>query len=174
MDDNIEQQLVALLPRLRRFARGLTATTDDADDLVQTACERAVERIDQWQQGTRLDSWMYRIVQNAFIDLRRSETSRHNRLDAMALEVQSSSDGEADAEAHVTLDRVRGFVGEMPDEQVSVVMLVCVEGFSYRETADILEIPTGTVMSRLARARRVIGERFDRGTQQDAEKREVI
>ena len=117
---------------------------------------------------------MYRIVQNAFIDLRRSETSRHNRLDAMALEVQSSSDGEADAEAHVTLDRVRGFVGEMPDEQVSVVMLVCVEGFSYRETADILEIPTGTVMSRLARARRVIGERFDRGTQQDAEKREVI
>jgi RNA polymerase sigma-70 factor (ECF subfamily) len=173
LDDVIERQLIALLPQLRRFARGLTGTVHDADDLVQIACERAVGRIDQWQPGTRLDSWMYRIVQNAFIDFRRSETSRRNRLDAMASDVQPNADGEAVAEAHVTLDRVREFFGELPDDQVSVVLLVCVEGFSYRETADILEIPTGTVMSRLARARRAIGEHFDDGVQQDSGNRKL-
>lgn len=171
LDEGIERQLIALLPRLRRFARGLTGTVEDADDLVQTACERAVERIDQWRPGTRLDSWMYRIVQNAFIDFRRAEASRRNRLDAMAVDIQPSSDGEAAAEARVTLDRVREFLGELHDDQVSVVLLVCVEGFSYRETADILEIPTGTVMSRLARARRAIGEHFDVGVQPATEKR---
>lgn len=171
MDDSIAQQLIALLPRLRRFARGLTGTSDGADDLVQIACERAVRRIGQWEQGTRLDSWMYRIVQNAFIDERRSEMSRDKHLDVMSRDIQSSMDGEAVAEARVTLDQIRGVVSRLPDEQVSVVLLVCVDGFSYRETAGILNIPTGTVMSRLARARRVIGEHFDRGVPHEVENR---
>ncbi len=150
-----------MLPRLRRFARGLTGRADSADDLVQTACVRAIDRIDQWKDGTRLDSWMYRIVQNAHIDEHRAEKSRRADHNGAALHAYEFVDGENAIEARLTLRQVRRHVGDLPEEQRSVLLLVCVEGFSYKETAEILNVPTGTVMSRLARARRKLGESFE-------------
>jgi len=165
LDDRVRAEMVALLPRLRRFARGLAGTPDQADDLVQAACERAIARIEQWTPGTRLDSWMFRIVQTIWLDEKRSVKVRtgEGRVDAAeATDPELSVDGVRRMEAHLTYDRVRRAISTLPEEQRCVMMLVCVEGQTYKEAADMLGIPIGTVMSRLARARaslaREIGE----------------
>lgn len=156
LDDRVRAEMVELLPRLRRFARGLAGTPDQADDLVQAACERAIARIEQWTPGTRLDSWMFRIVQTIWLDERRAVKVRtgEGRIDAAeAAEPELSVDGVRRMEAHLTYDRVRRGIAKLPEEQRGVMMLVCVEGQTYKEAADTLGIPIGTVMSRLARAR---------------------
>src|SRR5262249_5043666 len=116
MDQGFSQQLVALLPRLRRFARGLTGSADLGDDLVQASCERALTRRDQFTQGSRLDSWMYRIMQNIWIDNR-----RRFRRDAIAMDPRDlvrPADGES-AEDRLYLAEVRAAIARLPDEQRS-------------------------------------------------------
>jgi RNA polymerase sigma-70 factor (ECF subfamily) len=162
--DAVHAELVALLPRLRRFARGLAGTADQADDLVQAACERALSRIQQWTPGTRLDSWMFRIIQTIWLDERRAVRVRagSGTVEAATAGSELSADGARELEAHMTFDAVRRAMGKLPEEQQAVLMLVCVEGQTYKEAAETLSIPIGTVMSRLARARvalvRQIGE----------------
>ena len=150
-----EEELVELLPRLRRFARGLAQNASDADDLCQAAIERALKSCEQWQQGTRLDSWMYRITRNLWIDHRRVAGRRgvHTPIDAVT---QIAGDGIAELEAGALRGDVDGAMARLPDEQREVVMLVLVEGYAYREAADILEVPIGTVTSRLARGRETL------------------
>ena len=147
--------MIGLLPRLRRFARGLTGSEVEADDLVQAACERAIQRIGQWQPGTRLDSWMFRIMQNLWIDTIRMGKLRGSHLSVVDPEGQQvpGMDGEQATMNRLTLEAVRRGVQRLPPDQRSVLLLVCVEGHSYKETADTLGIPVGTVMSRLSRAR---------------------
>ena len=151
----VREEMVALLPRLRRFARGLAGVPDQADDLVQAACERALTRIDQWQPGTRLDSWMFRIVQTIWLDERRAVKVRtgEGRIDAEMAEDELAFDGGRGLEAHMTYEAVRAAMATLPEVQRAVLVLVCVEGQSYKEAAAALDIPIGTVMSRLARAR---------------------
>lgn len=151
----VHAELVALLPRLRRFARGLAGTADQADDLVQAACERALSRIEQWTPGTRLDSWMFRIIQTIWLDERRSVKVRSGEgtIEAETAGAELSVDGTREMESHLTFDAVRRAMMRLPEEQQAVLMLVCVEGQTYKEAADTLSIPIGTVMSRLARAR---------------------
>lgn len=164
--DSRSLQLVALLPRLRRFAHGLTGSIDEGDDLVQSACERALSRLDQWQQGTRLDSWMFRIVQTVWID--RVRRRREVALEPDEWERLPGIDGVQQAETRSELAAVRRLVGELPEEQRSVLLLVSVEGLSYREAAEVLDLPVGTVMSRLSRARLHIGRRLtEQGTAQN-------
>lgn len=147
---------MALLPRLRRFAYGLTGSRDEADDLVQSACERALSRLHQWRPGTRLDSWMYRILQTVWIDRLRS---RRTRMEAEpeVLERLAGGDARRELEARLDLARVRRLIAALPEEQRVVLVLVTVEGFSYKDAAETLGIPIGTVMSRLARARLELG-----------------
>lgn len=151
-----EEELVELLPRLRRFARGLARHASDADDLCQAAIERALKSRDQWQQGTRLDSWMYRITRNLWIDERRAASRRgvHSPIDEAVTQV--AGPGVAEVEAGALRRDVDGAMARLPDEQREVVMLVLVEGYAYREAADILELPIGTVTSRLARGRETL------------------
>jgi RNA polymerase sigma-70 factor (ECF subfamily) len=151
----VREEMVALLPRLRRFARGLAGVPDQADDLVQAACERALTRSDQWQPGTRLDSWMFRIVQTIWLDERRAVKVRtgEGRIDAEMAEDELAFDGGRGLEAHMTYEAVRAAMATLPEDQRAVLVLVCVEGQSYKEAAAALDIPIGTVMSRLARAR---------------------
>jgi RNA polymerase sigma-70 factor (ECF subfamily) len=151
-----EDELVGLLPRLRRFARGLARDASDADDLCQAAVERALKSRDQWQDGTRLASWMYRITRNVGIDDRRAAARRgvHAPIDDDA--VQVAGDGAAHVEAGALRGDVDGAMARLPDEQRAVVMLVLVEGYAYREAAEILEVPIGTVTSRLARGRETL------------------
>jgi len=148
-----EEQLVELLPRLRRFARGLAGSAGDADDLCQAAIERALKSRDQWQDGTRLDSWMYRITRNLWIDERRAAGRRgvHTPIDDAVTQI--AGDGTAEVEAGALRGDVDGAMARLPDEQREVVILVLVEGYAYREAAAILEVPIGTVTSRLARGR---------------------
>jgi RNA polymerase sigma-70 factor (ECF subfamily) len=151
------RQLVALLPRLRRFGAALSGSIDAADDLVQSACERALRAPERFTPGTRLDSWMFRIMQNIWIDQRRARgragptTSEPDLLAALAGE-----DGRSVTEASLTLDRVLAAMDRLPDEQRAVLVAVCVEGLSYAEAAAMLDVPQGTVMSRLFRARRAL------------------
>lgn len=162
MDALFRSQLVALLPRLRRFARGLTGSADRADDLVQAACERALARMEQWTPGTRLDSWMFRIVRTIWIDELRALAVRQRAQDRQENEIERAFDGERSMEAHMTMQAVREAVGQLPPEQREILLLVAVEGVSYKEAAEILEIPIGTVMSRLARGRATLLKLLER------------
>ena len=154
--DEIRERMVAVLPRLRRFAYALTGSAEQGDDLVQDACLRALSRIDQWQPGTRLDSWMYRIAQNIWLDRVRANKVRGEVVDVEVAEGIIGSDGRDVAESELTLQVVAAALARLPAEQRAVVALVCVEGASYKEAAEITGVPIGTVMSRLARARRAL------------------
>ncbi|MGD9536541.1 MAG: RNA polymerase sigma factor [Alphaproteobacteria bacterium] len=151
-DRALRSGMEALLPRLRRFARGLTGNASDADDLVQAACVKALCNADGWTNGTRLDSWLYRIVHTAWLDeLRR----RRHRVSANLDEAEEEAGGDvvAHVEARLRLEEVERLMADLPVEQRAVLLLVCVEGLGYREAASVLGVPVGTVMSRLARAR---------------------
>ena len=151
-------RLVALLPNLRRFAISLCLSRELADDLVQAACERAIVAADSFAPDSRFDAWMFRILRNLWIDhLRRLKTAGPHDDIEEARDVSVPS-GEAAAHARMDLVEVTAALQKLPDEQREVLVLVCVEELSYRDTADILSIPIGTVMSRLARARKNLME----------------
>lgn len=155
-------QLIAVLPRLRRFARGLTGAAAEADDLVQAACERALAREHQFQEGTRFDSWMFRIVQTVWIDQLRAREVR--KEDGDAAEDRLGSDMPVRRiEARLALGEVRLAVERLPPEQRAVLMLVTVEGLSYKEAAAAAGVPVGTIMSRLARARIALHQQLAAG-----------
>ena len=142
-----------MLPRLRRFGRTLARHREDADDLVQIAVERALTRTEQWQPGTRLDSWMFRIMQNAWIDETRA---RERRGQIFVAEEEGEHIGVSTTDAQIDAIAVRKAVAQLNDDQRAVVGLVLVEGLSYTEAADVLGVPIGTLTSRLARAREAL------------------
>jgi len=168
VDEPIQREMIALLPRLRRFAYALTGSVQDGDDLVQATCERAIRKLDLWRPGTRLDSWMFRIAQNLHLNNLRDGALRQRHLHPIDAEDVADGPAERIAEARLTLDSVRRLMARLPVEQTAVMMLVCVEGFSYREAADTLEVPVGTVMSRLARGRAALKSLIDGEAADDA------
>ena len=148
-------QLVALLPRLRRFARGLAGDETAADDLVQEACERALACEHQFESGTRFDSWMFRIVQTIWIDQLRANDTRLIHADELKRARQGECMSFAHAiEARVILTQIRPAIDRLPQDQRTTLTLVVVEGLSYKEAATVSGVPVGTIMSRLSRARR--------------------
>lgn len=150
---DVREELVALLPRMRRFAYGLSGNRDDADDLVQAACERALERSEQWTPGSRLDSWIYRIIQNLWLDRLRSRKLRGDPVDVETLEPQADENAHRQPEVRSDMARVAAALDQLKPEHRELIMLICVEELSYKDAAQALQIPLGTVMSRLARAR---------------------
>jgi RNA polymerase sigma-70 factor, ECF subfamily len=161
VNTELRHRIVELLPRLRRFSYALTGDTDKGDDLVQETCARALSRLDQWEPGTRLDSWMFRIAQNIWLDQQRSHKVRGDSADIDQAYDIPGDDGRDVVESRLTLKRVSQSIAELPNDQQVLIALVCVDGLSYKEAADILEVPIGTVMSRLARARRALHEMTD-------------
>ena len=157
-DGETRRLLAELYPRLRRFAYGLTGSIDEAEDLVQAAYERALTRLDQWQPGSRLDSWMYSIVRSIRINRLRADRVRGRHLNPISSETQPGGNLEREVEASLTLEAVRRFLWTLPEEQREVMLLVCVEGMSYAEVSETLGIPVGTVTSRLGRGRRALRE----------------
>jgi RNA polymerase sigma-70 factor, ECF subfamily len=156
------EQLIAVLPRLRRFARGLTGSMVEADDLVQAACERALSRRQQFQEGTRFDSWMFRIVQTIWIDQIRARTVRKEEAEGAEGRL-GSDEAVRRVEARLALGEVRRAVDRLPPDQRAALLLVTVEGLSYREAAEVAQVPVGTIMSRLARARMALQVQLDAG-----------
>ncbi|MDE2563290.1 MAG: RNA polymerase sigma factor [Sphingomonadales bacterium] len=136
---------------MRRFAAALSRDMNEADDLCQMTMERALRSRDQWHEGTRLDSWMYRIMRNLWIDVGRANT---RRMQTFADEEAGLSVGSGGAqEASVELSNVERAMQKLPDEQREAVVLVMVEGYSYKEAAEIVGCPVGTLNSRLVRGR---------------------
>jgi RNA polymerase sigma factor (sigma-70 family) len=157
----LQRQIVELLPRLRRLARVLARDPVDADDLVQATVERALVHQDQWRPGTRLDSWMFRIMKNAWIDESRA---RNRRGKIFAPEEQGTSiglDGAAAMENRLAAADVEKAMSRLPDDQRLAVALVLVDGLSYKEAAEVLEVPQGTLTSRLVRGRMALMAELD-------------
>lgn len=155
---DISDLLVTFIPNLRRFAISLCRSRDLADDLVQMACERALANADSFTSGTRFDAWMLRIVRNLWIDQIRRRHAAGWEEDIDQRRDIAGASGEREAEARLNLTNVVQAIADLPHDHREVILLVCVEDFSYREAADTLEIPIGTVMSRLARARKRLAE----------------
>jgi RNA polymerase sigma-70 factor (ECF subfamily) len=147
------RELVALVPVLRRFAASLTGNRADADDLVQAACEKALRNWAQFTPGTRMDSWMYRIIQTLWLDDRRKVRVRGAAVDPEDAHLSDEGKAASLPEDRIMLARVHDAMQALPEPQRAVLSLVAVEGLSYREAAEVLEVPVGTVMSRLSRAR---------------------
>lgn len=156
MDYQIRQEMIALMPRLQRFAYSLTGTKADADDLMQSTFLRAIENLDKWAVGSRLDSWMYKMAQNIHYNNIRHNSVTQRHVQSVHSEDANSHDGVKDVMNKNTLKRVSSSIDTLPTEQRSVLLLVAVEGFGYQETATILDVPIGTVTSRLARARQAL------------------
>ena len=136
---------------MRRFAAALSRDMNEADDLCQMTMERALRSRDQWHEGTRLDSWMYRIMRNIWIDEGRKQTrSRQTFVDE---EAGMGVGGDGAQEAAVELSNVDRAMQKLPEEQREAVLLVMVEGYGYREAAEIVGCPVGTLNSRLVRGR---------------------
>ncbi|PST22328.1 RNA polymerase sigma factor [Mesorhizobium plurifarium] len=148
---DFRRDLVSLLPKLRRFAMTLARNANDADDLVQEVCERAIARSHLWNGEGRLESWVYAMARNLWVDeIRKRKVRGGGALDMFE---QDELNAEATAEKAVYANQVQKMILSMPEGLASAFLLVNVEGHSYRETAEILGIPVGTVMSRLSTAR---------------------
>jgi RNA polymerase sigma-70 factor (ECF subfamily) len=156
--EELGEQIVALLPRLRRFARALARNAHDADDLVQIAIERALARSEQLRPGAQLSSWMCGILRYAWIDESRAR-GRRNRV--FAHEELGENVADPAGEQHAEVLSVQDAMARLPHEQREVVALVLVEGFSYSEAAEIMMVPIGTVTSRLARGREALKNLLD-------------
>ena len=158
MSDDFGDMLIALLPNLRRFAISLCRSRDVADDLVQLACERALANRASFAPGTRFDAWMFRILRNAWIDQTRRRKTQGSKIDIEDAHGLVGEEGEKRSENRLMLSATMKAIEALPDDQREVIVLTCVEELSYKETAEVLEVPIGTVMSRLARARKKVAE----------------
>ena len=150
---DVHDRMVKLLPRLRRFVQSRARGLDSSEDLIQETYVKALTHLDQWQPGTRLDSWMFRIAQNLWIDHMRAEKVRGDVVDIRRIDHLLFCDGRSVVESRLALQDLRRDIAQLSMRQRRVIRLVCEYGLSYEETGKILGLPAGTVMSRLARAR---------------------
>jgi RNA polymerase sigma-70 factor (ECF subfamily) len=156
-----ERELLTLLPRLRRFARSLARDAADSDDLVQVALERALKARDQWAPGTRLDSWMMKILRNCWIDEVRSRARRARTFVPEEEGIAIGSEAHREVEIRAEMHAVDKAMNSLSAEQREVIALVLVEGLAYKEAADLLDIPIGTLTSRLTRGRQALAQMLE-------------
>ena len=159
--EQLQTGLIELLPELRRFAYSLTCDRDAADDLTQSALERALSKASAWDSSRPLKFWVFRIARNLWLDQLRAEKVRGNTEDIDDEGVDIADDRLAAMHTTQELREVTDKMRELPEDQRAVLALVAVEGYSYKEAAELLDIPVGTVMSRLSRARKTLIEHFD-------------
>lgn len=150
---DLSAELVTLLPRLRRFARALTRNPHDADDLVQVALERALARAHQLRPDAALAGWVFGILRHAWIDELRAR-ARSERV--FAPEESGQNVGDAGQGAQAERLSVQDAMARLPQDQRLAVALVLIEGLSYKEAAHAMDVPIGTLTSRLARAREAL------------------
>src|SRR5688500_9033712 len=162
-----DSELAAVWPRLRRFAHALARDSADADDLAQMTAEKAFKSFSQFQPGTRFDNWLFQICRTSWIDTIRSRTRRGAHEVPEELAEAMGYDPTPATEAAIDLGRAQAAMQRLPDEQREVVALILIEGFGYREAAEILGQPIGTVSSRLARGRQALLAMLGEGGQND-------
>jgi len=157
--DPFAEDLIALLPNLRRFALSLARTPDVADDLVQVAVERALLARDRYDPAARLDAWCFRILKNAWIDM-----TRRTRVRGVTVDVHDTPEAAVTAGTEnidrLMMNQVMAAMTGLSDDHREVLTLVCLEEMTYAEAAEVIGVPKGTVMSRLARARAALADRL--------------
>lgn len=157
--DTFADDLIAILPNLRRFALSLSRASDVADDLVQVTVERALLARDRYDPAARLDAWCFRILRNAWIDMTRRARIRGVTVDVHDTPEAAVTSGTETLD-RLMLDEVLGAMAGLSDDHREVLTLVCLEEMSYAEAAEVIGVPKGTVMSRLARARAALAEKL--------------
>ncbi len=155
---NFFDLLEAAIPALRRYARALLGDPDAAEDLVQDSLERAISRRHLWRHHGSMRAWLFRIMHNLHVNQQRARRLRPTGTPLDEL-VDPPSQAERQT-GHLELLELQRAIEELPEEQRAVLLLVALEGLSYREVAEVLAIPIGTVMSRLSRARARLSERL--------------
>ena len=158
----VRRELPGLLPRLWRFALVLSGDRAAAEDLVQATCMRALERAYQYQAGTRLDRWACTIMASIWRNQARSNA--RNPVEPREDPELGAEPRDSQVETNIFAGQVLSAVDQLPDGQRAAVAMVYIEGFSYREAAEALGIPIGTVMSRLAAARKTLSPLRKDGT----------
>ena len=154
----------AEIPRLRRYARYLVREVDRADDLVQETLMRAIDRISSWTPGTNLRAWLFVIMRNVFInDLRKA---KRVPLSAAVPEDHPAFAVSGGQEARAAFIDLRSALEQLPEGQREILVLVVIEGLTYEEAAAVLDIPVGTVRSRVARARQALKNFLDGGQEE--------
>jgi RNA polymerase sigma-70 factor (ECF subfamily) len=148
--EEIGERIVELLPRLRRFARSLSRNQHDADDLVQAVVERAWTHLAQLKPGASLASWMFGIMKNAWLDNLRA---RNRRSEVALPEDSGDHPAVSPIDTDTSLWAMSEAMNKLPEDQRLAIALVLVEGMSYKEASAVLDIPIGTLTSRLARGR---------------------
>lgn len=151
--ESMRAAIIAALPRLRRFCHAMAANPADGDDLMQSTVEKALAHSDQFREGSRVDSWMYRIAQNLHIDRSRSARRRGTAVPVEDAYDLIGDDGRTTVESRSELAAAQRALSAVPEDQRAAFVLVVVEGLSYKEAAEALDVPIGTIMSRIARAR---------------------
>lgn len=149
-DHDIDDQLRELMPRLRRFARWLTRDASHADDLVQSTLERALSRWNSRRDDTALRPWLFAIAYRQFLDSKRRARRYAGMLELFGRGAQAE---QPSLEREVVAQSIIQALDRLPEKQRLLLLWVSVEGLSYREVANLLDVPIGTVMSRLSRAR---------------------
>lgn len=152
MSESEYQAIVRLLPRMRRFAYGLSGSIERAEDLVQEAFARLLDS--SGEKAAYLDRWLFRTIRNLHVDGIRSQVVAERHRHRLVPELETYRDSEQQFEVLMSLEQVRRLMDRLPVTQREVILLIGIEGFSYREVSEILGLPIGTVTSRLARARR--------------------
>lgn len=160
---DFRREIVALLPRLRRLSWVIARSEQDSEDLLHLTIERALERRNQWQPGSRLDLWMFRIMKNLWVDEMRTRTRWGKLVECMPdrMDIGDHGSGADDLLDSVELSRIKAMVDSLPDEQRLAIKLVLLGEHSYAEAAALLEIPEGTLTSRLARGRASLLQRYE-------------
>ncbi|MGF6792985.1 RNA polymerase sigma-70 factor (ECF subfamily) [Paraburkholderia sp. 35.1] len=160
--ESLPSQLPGMLPRLWAFSLRLCGNQHDAEDLVQRACVRGLERAHQLQPGTSPLSWMFSIVHSTWInELRARNVRNRSSMEWDDDFLQTVADPDARTpEENLLNGEIIAAVNRLPEAQRIVMLLVAVEGLSYAEAAEALGVPIGTIMSRLSRARQTIGAQF--------------
>lgn len=159
----VRDGIEALYPRLWRFALSLSGTRANADDLAQKTCARALERADQFDPTTHLDRWMFTMARRIWLNEIRADVVRRGNGLVPVEDIDLAAQN-LPAEANIYAGEVFKAIGTLPESQRETVMLVYVEGYAYKEAAEMLDIPIGTIMSRLAAARKTIAATFPEGT----------
>ena len=149
-------QIVDLLPHLRRYCLFLTGVADARDDLMQSTLERGLASYAQIRSGTHLGGWMFRIARNLNRDGLRTRKSRGLWVDVEILETMCGDDGRQVLEGRSTLAFAQAAIAGLPISQCELLTLVATGDLSYKELAQRVDLPVGTVMSRVARARRAV------------------
>ena len=153
---DIKSQFVRHIPQLRRYARALVNGADVADDLVQDALERAWARRDQWDTRREIKPWLFTVLHNVYVN----DVRRYKRMPSMVdyPELENVAAASSDEPMELTITDLQRALDEISEEHREVLLLVGLEQFSYKEAAEVLGVPLGTVMSRLTRARKRLRE----------------